>query len=224
MKFGQGLRALGLAAALVGCAAASASTVNYSFRGSLADDSDVQLFSFTADGSSTVRLITYSYAGGTQADGTVVAAGGFDPILALFDSTGALIGQNDDAPGGTGACGASAVRPDPVTGEYYDTCLDLVLAAGSYTVSVMQYDNFAVGPNLANGFVESAPNFTASSGCSNGRFCDVAGTNRTADWAFDILNVLEAEQQQDVPEPGSLALIALALAGAGAATRRRRAG
>ena len=36
---------------------------------------------------STVTLQTYGYAGGTNAAGQVIAQGGFDPILALFDST-----------------------------------------------------------------------------------------------------------------------------------------
>jgi len=53
----------------------------------------------------------------------------------------------------------------------------------------MQYDNFALGPNLSNGFTYVAePNFT-SGWCSSGQFCDATGNNRQSDWAFDILNV-----------------------------------
>jgi hypothetical protein len=62
-----------------------------------------------------------------------------------------------------------------------------MLAAGNYTVSVMQYDNFANGPNLSNGFRENGnTNFTARFGCSQGFFCDVTGSNRDGHWAFDM--------------------------------------
>ena len=79
---------------------ANAIPTNFSFAGTFGDDDDVQLFNFTANGASTVSLVSFSYAGGTQANGNVVVRGGFDPILALFDSSGALVGQNDDSSGG----------------------------------------------------------------------------------------------------------------------------
>ena len=44
-------------------------------------------------------LETLSYAGGTNAAGTAISQGGFKPILAVFDSTGAIVGQNDDGEG-----------------------------------------------------------------------------------------------------------------------------
>lgn len=209
-------------------ATTAAFATNFSFDGTFTRDDDVQLFSFTADGSSTVRLISYSYGGGTQANGTVVPAGGFDPILALFDSSGNLVGQDDDAVSGTpGACGSGVVNPDPITNNQWDTCLDLALSAGNYEVAIMQYNNFANGPTLADGFSASGSNFTgALGGCSNGQFCDVsgnpAGNNRTNAWAFDILNVSTAVEE-GVPEPATLGLIGLGLAGLGFVRRRRAA-
>jgi len=207
--------------------AAQAAPSNFSFAGTFVNDNDVQLFSFTSGGTSNVRLISYGYGGGTQSNGNVVAAGGFDPILVLFDSTGALIGQNDDAVSGTtGACGSGSVMPDPITGAQWDTCLDLpLLPAGNYDVAVMQYDDFARGPNLSNGFMRAGqPNFTSSFGCSNGQFCDVtgnaAGNNRQSYWAFDILNVEQAVQTT-VPEPATLSLFGLGLAGFAFGRRRK---
>ncbi len=70
---------------------ALAAPQDFSFRGTFGADDEVALFDFTANGASTVTLRTYSYAGGTQADGTPIAAGGFDPILTHFDGTGLLI-------------------------------------------------------------------------------------------------------------------------------------
>jgi hypothetical protein len=178
---------MAITALLCGLGGSPAYADNFSFTGSFINDNDVQLFNFTVGAPSTVTLLTYSYAGGTNSAGSIIPRGGFDPILALFNSTGALIDQNDD--------GGSNVPADPVTGEHFDTFLQVALAAGNYTVSVMQFDNFANGPNLSNGFLHDGPGnstFTAGFGCSQGFFCDFDGFNRDGHWAFDVLNVASA--------------------------------
>ena len=128
---------------------------DFSFTGNFTNDNDVQLFTFSNPSPSPdVLLRTWSYAGGTNAAGAVIASGGFDPILAVFNSAGALVNQNDD--------GGGSVPADAVTGAHYDTYLDLgALPAGTFTVSVMQYNNFANGPTLANGFVHDGAADTA---------------------------------------------------------------
>jgi len=150
-------------------AASLASAANFSFQGALTRDDEVQLFTFSVGSASTVTLRTWSYAGGVNAAGTTIARGGFDPILALFNSSGAVINENDD--------GGTNVPADAVTGSNFDTFLQSTLNPGTYTVSVMQYDNFAAGPNLSNGFTyTNSPTLTSAFGCSNGRFCDVNHT------------------------------------------------
>src|SRR3954452_8620069 len=129
--------------------AVNAASLTASFTGNLATDDQHQLFNFTVGGISSqdVTLRSWSYAGGTNAAGQVIPAGGFDPILAVFDSIGTLIDQNDD-----GGCGL--VAADPRTGRCWDSFLNLLLAPGNYTVSISEYNNFANGPTLADGFLQ----------------------------------------------------------------------
>jgi hypothetical protein len=87
---------IAVAALLSGLGGSLASADNFSFTGSFVNDNDVQLFNFTVGAPSLVTLLTYSYAGGTNSAGASIARGGFDPILALFDSNGVFIDQNDD--------------------------------------------------------------------------------------------------------------------------------
>jgi hypothetical protein len=204
-------------------APAGATPTNFSFTGNFSQDDDVQLFNFVVGAPSSVTLRAWSYAGGVNAAGQVIARGGFDTILAVFDSSGLLINQNDD--------GGSNVAADALTGLHYDTYLQVALGAGSYRVSVMQYNNFAIGPNLSNGFSRDGDgNFTpllsGTTDCEAGQFVDVSGSVsnhgncRDSHWAFDILNV-EGANETNVPEPTTMTLMGLGLAGLWSRSRRR---
>ena len=130
----------------------SSQASDFSFTGNFAADDDVQLFGFSVGAPSIVTLQTLSYAGGTNAAGVDISAGGFDPILAVFDSDDLFIADNDD---GT----FPDVGIDPVTGEAFDTYLQLSLSAGDHTVAVSQYDNFfngVFGDPLSSGFLRQA--------------------------------------------------------------------
>ncbi len=200
------LRTYLLAAAATAALAAVPTKANdFSFTGSLPTPGTVQSFDFNVGAPSVVTLRTYSYAGGTNAHGMVIARGGFDPILALFSLPGgALINQNDD-----GGCGL--VAADAVSGRCWDTYLSSSLAAGNYRVSIQVYPNFANGPNFSDGF-RGASTFTDVSGVPN--------NPRDSHWAFDILNVNEAVQNT-VPEPASWALMIAGFGLVGTALRRR---
>lgn len=173
-------------------ASAGASALSTSYSGNLEGDDDVQFFTFSVPEPSTVVLRTWSFAGGTNAAGTLIADGGFDPILSLFDGNGVFIVANDDDED------FSAV--DLASGEQFDSYISSDLVAGNYTVSITQYANFAVGPNLSDGFEGSG---------------ETSFGGRDDHFAFDVL-------VSSVPEPQSGALLALGL-GVFAFVRQRRA-
>ncbi|SFW27826.1 DVUA0089 family protein [Nitrosovibrio sp. Nv17] len=127
-----GICMLGLALGAV-----DASAGDFSFTGNFADDNEVQPFTFTVDDASAVIILrTLSWGGGTSAGGSVVSAGGFDPIITVFDALdGQALWENDDG--------------NPHTG---DSELRIQLWEGDYVVTLTQYDNYIGGFYLSDGF------------------------------------------------------------------------
>lgn len=201
---------LGGAVVLAMAACQPALSANVSLSGSLAQDDSVQMFTLTLSAPGAVTVTSIGYAGGNRFNGSSVAAGGFDSVLYLFSSTGALLAQSDDG---------IAVPVDPVTGEALDAAFTTAsLAAGEYTVALSQADNYLLGFNLSDGFAQSGNgNFSAAFGCSNGSFCDYQGNNRSSAWS---INFSGQTLTTVLPEPGSMALL-LGAFGALAALRRR---
>jgi hypothetical protein len=191
---------LASAAAAAALSASAAQAADFSFVGILPEPNTVLFFDFTVGSASAVTLRTYSYAGGTNAAGTIIARGGFDPILSLYNvATGQRAGQNDD-----GTCGQVAL--DPTTGSCYDTYLQSTLAAGTYRVAVTAFSNF--GPATLGGAFENDGDFDG----------------RTANFAFDVLNVGVATGPGAgaVPEPATWGMMIAGFGMMGAAMRTRR--
>ena len=233
-----------VAGSIVMLLAQTAPAADFSFSGTFNFDTDVQLFTFTlAADTPNVLLRTWSYAGGTNGSGVLIPAGGFQPVIDIFDSAGNLLNPGIAIPCG----GATAM--DPVTGEcgdaYYPTTLSFPggdWAAGTYTVALTEDANAAVGPTLADGFFGSAVlgvtppgNWTCESGSPGfqgspapvpvgNAFCDEfdPGVERTGDWALDILNVTSASEPGVLtPEPAGVLLMTFGLAGIEWIRRRR---
>src|SRR5579875_468354 len=139
---------------------ANAAVVSYT--GTFTGDGDVQLFNFQLTAPATVTAQTWSFAGGINAAGTVIAPGGFSPHIWLFDSSGILLqADSPESPDHTAPsdCGPRAI--DPSTGFCWDAYLNVPLTAGSYTLALTQDGNVLVdGFSLASGFTEQGVDIT----------------------------------------------------------------
>lgn len=188
-----------LAAAFLAGVTASAGT--FSFTGNLAHDNSLAPVAFHVGTGGVVDLTSLGFAGGIDARGQTIAAGGFDTVLSLYDSTGTGIAFNDD--------GATA-KAD-ATGHASDAGLSINLAPGTYTAYLTQYSNFGA-LLLTNGFAfDGVPDFA-------GGFIDSHGNQRDSHYALDIVGagVVSA------PEASSVAVLLAGLGVLGFAARRRR--
>lgn len=183
--------------AVVAGAATTIKADSFTFNGTFTRDDEVQFFDFSVVTASLVTARTLS-----------AARGGFDPVLSLFDASGLLIDSNDDV--------AGAAAPDAL--------LEVLLQPGRYQLGLSQYDNFARGPYLSDGFLREGEaaftrEFAAAAGAT-GLFYDANGYGRGASFELEIGNVAEAVTA--VPEPATLLLTGTGLAGIGATIRKKR--
>jgi len=126
-------KTIALAAVLALVCLTGVSQADFDFDGTINYHNEVDYYYFTLATSSTnVEIWTDSFDNGAN----------FDPITALWDSSGNLIAENDDN---------SSIRPADQT--YWDSGIALSsLSSGNYLFTIAAYDNFANGSNLSDGF------------------------------------------------------------------------
>jgi hypothetical protein len=202
------------------CLSAGVASANsFSFTGNFFQDDQLATFLFTAP-STSVTVRTWSYAGGTNAAGQLIAPGGFDPVLSVFDATGGLtptsllIGFNNDGAG---------VAAD--VGNSFDSLLSLTALSpgGTYALVLSQNDNLP-SVTFGSGFLRVGQgNFTPSAfGCVGISFCDSGFDQRDGSWAVDITGVGSASLAgaTTTPEAASISLLAAGIAGLAVLRRR----
>jgi len=179
--------------------ASPAKALDFDFSGTFNDDNDVGLASFTVSSASTVTIFTSSWL-----------TGGFDPFLTLWDGSGNYMLEQDDSAGGSAISNAVSYNYGS-----WDSFFSVALNPGTYTVSITQYNNSAVGTNLSSGFQhDSNPNFTFDYGWGTEPYFNGIMNNndtRTGNWAMHVIGV-NLENQQSVPDASAtVALLGLAL-------------
>lgn len=190
-----------------------ADTVSYT--GSLASSEDTFETTLTLPSTGDVTLQTYGFGGGTNAAGTTIAAGGFDPFVGLFSGTGDgavfVDGTSDILSNFTPGCPpAGTVSVGSVAGQCGDVTMTFSgLAAGSYTVLLSDAANlpnavFETDGTLGDGFFDLTGGVFQT--CIDENNCNTD----TANWALDVTTSGGATTSP-VPEPPSVELAGLGL-------------
>ena len=179
-----------IAAAATVLMTTSASANDFSFAGTFKKDNSKAIVVFKVVAPGNVTFQTSGYA-----------AGGFDPVVSLYNPNGDFIDDNDDGVSGS------------------DSYLQATLSPGKYRLYLTQYNNFGPASVRSDGFAYDAqPDFRSG-------FVDSQGNVRTSSWALDVRNVSEAAVLSNigaVPEPSTWAMMIGGFGIVGAATRRRK--
>jgi hypothetical protein len=198
-----------------------------SFTGTLASPEDTFTQTINIGAVPIVTIQTWGFGGGINAASTLIAAGGFDPFVGLFQGTGPtalfLDGTADNLSNYTSepsACPpAGLVTIGSVAGQCGDVNLQFTgLAAGLYTL-VLSDANYV--PNAvyeSTGFLGDG--FSDLTGGVFQTCYDASDCNTdTANWAVDITT---SGNQSSTPEPASFVLTGLGLVIVSRLASRRR--
>jgi len=194
---------------------AFASTISYT--GTLSSPEDVFETSATLNSAGTLTLQTWGFGGGTNAAGTSIPAGGFDPFVGVLDAGGNLIQGTSDSltnyPSFMGCPPAGTVTIGSVPDNCGDIKMSLALGAGTYSILLTDADYFPTAitgtpyGNLGEGFTDFTGGAFPLTTCADLSDCN----NDTANWALDVTTTTTSGIAA-IPEPGSLSVCALVFA------------
>jgi hypothetical protein len=196
--------------------------LDFDFSGTFGKDNDIVQLNFSVGAASTVTIFSSSWGDPSDPVNGYKLRGGFDPILAIWNSIGDKVAEQDDG-GNVGSTFSNGVS---YFHGYWDSYFDVALAAGNYVATIGQYNNFAAGTNLSAGFLyDNNPTFTQTQAFGpntyfNGVWGGISAVDdRTGDWAFHILNV-ESASNSAIPEPATMLLLGMGLVGLAGFSRR----
>ncbi len=196
--------------------------------GTLSTPEDTFVMAINLATAGNVILQTYGFGGGTNAAGTIIPPGGFDPFVGLFSGTGPtalfINGDSDILTNYTPGCPpAGTVTIGSMANQCGDVRLVLPgLAAGTYTVLLSDAEYvpnavFEAAGMLGDGFTDFTGGVFQT--CVNANSC--IPQPDTGNWAVDITE--PSSSSPSAPEPGAFGLAGLGLAiAAGASEVRRR--
>jgi hypothetical protein len=147
---------------------------------------------FHVNSESSMKAVTFSYGGGTNGNGMLIAPNGFEPYLSLFDAGGDFIASTFF---GT-TCPAGA-QTNADTGFCFDVALDGgILADGDYKIAISAFENLSFAENYGSGTL--ADGFTGLGNLAEGE---------DLHYAFDV--ILEPSVMPvPVPEPSTFLPVA----------------
>ncbi|MGO9260987.1 MAG: DVUA0089 family protein [Bryobacteraceae bacterium] len=203
-----------------------------SYTGALGSPESVFEATFVLATTDTINIQTWSFGGGTNAAGQLIAAGGFDPLVALFSGPPATATMYTDGLGNPLADADNLGNPpySPVgncppagfvtigTGSGSAICGDDFLQisglpAGLYTLVLTDanylpnaiFDNGA----LSEGFTDLTGGlFQTCNTTSDGTTC----VDDNPNFAVDIVSATGTMDLGSAPEPGALAPVSIGLA------------
>jgi hypothetical protein len=96
---------------------------------------------------SQMEAITFSYGGGTNAQGAAIPQSGFEPYLSLFDSAGDFLASTF-----SGVTCPPGAHTNTASGQCFDVELNGgTLAPGTYRIAISAFENISFAENLGSG-------------------------------------------------------------------------
>jgi hypothetical protein len=219
------IQAIAIAFALAALLAPRAKADSYTGTLSTPEDTYSLVFKVLGTSNENVTAQSWSFGGGTNAAGTLIPAGGFDPFLGLFSGTGSSaslvtdamgnpIASSDDLSNYSSFMGCAPAATINLDGTICgDVTLSASLAPGTYTLLLSDAAYISNAANDGSGTIgDGFTDFTggAFQTCNFDSSGGYACQDDTGNWAFDLTigNTTSGGGSSSVPEPSSLWLLA----------------